>query len=67
MADYDFPKDLLDAQQEMRQVTADLRGLYKRLPWSVEPSPGWTHTREGGKFYENFRPDSPGWTEEEKA
>lgn len=61
-----FPQDLLAAQQELHQVRSDLSALYKRLPWSVEPLPGWTHTRENGHFYENERPDSPGWSDEEK-
>ncbi|KIZ17390.1 hypothetical protein [Streptomyces natalensis] len=64
---FDFPRDLLDAQGELHKVRSELSALYKRLPWSVEPLPGWTHTKEGGRSYESSRPDSPGWTEEQKA
>ncbi|BDH12852.1 hypothetical protein [Streptomyces hygroscopicus] len=64
---FDFPKDLLDAQRELQRVRADLAALYKRLPWSVEPLPGWKHTRDQGYYYETERADSPGWTEDEKA
>ncbi|WP_406222922.1 hypothetical protein [Streptomyces decoyicus] len=63
---FDFPRDLVDAQLELRSVRSELSALYKRLPWSVEPLPGWTHTKDGGRYYEPKRPDSPGWTDEEK-
>ncbi|WP_310726222.1 hypothetical protein [Streptomyces sp. N2A] len=67
MADkFDFPDDLVDAQAQLYKVQAELSALYKRLPWSVEPLPGWTHTKEDGRYYESKRPDSPGWTDEEK-
>ncbi|MFG3510635.1 hypothetical protein ACGF5F_34630 [Streptomyces sp. NPDC047821] len=62
-----FPDDLRAAQTRLRQATAELAALCGRLPWSVEPLPGWPgrehpHTGEvsGG------REASPGWTEEEK-
>ncbi|WP_310729557.1 hypothetical protein [Streptomyces sp. N2A] len=28
-----------------------------------EPLPGWTHTKEDGRYFESKRPDSPGWTD----
>ncbi|MCK7623273.1 hypothetical protein MUU72_09210 [Streptomyces sp. RS10V-4] len=64
---YDFPQDLREAQLELHRVRSALAALYQRLPWSVEPQPGWTHTKENGHFHETERPDSPGWTDEEKA
>ncbi|MER6049715.1 hypothetical protein ABT168_20060 [Streptomyces sp. NPDC001793] len=64
---YDFPQDLREAQLELHQVQSALADLYKRLPWSVEPLPGWTHTKENGRFHETERADSPGWTDEEQA
>lgn len=36
-ASYDFPHDLIDAQDELRQVRAELQTLYQRVPWSAEP------------------------------
>ncbi|WP_329148450.1 hypothetical protein OIU91_20315 [Streptomyces sp. NBC_01456] len=63
---FDFPRDLVDAQLELRSVQSELSALYKRLPWSVVPLPRWTHTREGGRYCESKRPDSSGWTDEEK-
>ncbi|MGI5485082.1 hypothetical protein [Streptomyces lavendofoliae] len=67
MAETAFPDDLRAAQTRLHQATAELTALCDRLPWSVEPMPGWPgtkhpHTEEvtGG------REDSPGWTEEEK-
>ncbi len=63
---FDFPRDLVDSQAQLHTVRSELSALYKRLPWSVEPLPGWTHTKEGGRYFESKRPDSPGWTDEEK-
>ncbi|WJY43282.1 hypothetical protein QT196_39180 (plasmid) [Streptomyces sp. P9-2B-2] len=63
---FDFPRDLVAAQLELRSVQSELSALYKRLPWSVEPLPGWSHTKDGGRYYESKRPDSPGWNDEEK-
>ncbi|MFG3506998.1 hypothetical protein ACGF5F_15955 [Streptomyces sp. NPDC047821] len=67
MAETAFPDDLRAAQTRLHQATAELAALCRRLPWSVEPMPGWPgakhpHTDEvtGG------REASPGWTEEEK-
>ncbi|UJB43056.1 hypothetical protein [Streptomyces sp. A1-5] len=64
---YDFPQDLREAQLELHQVQAALADLYKRLPWSVDPLPGWTHTKENGHFHETERAESRGWTDEEKV
>ncbi|MFE6687706.1 hypothetical protein ACFVFQ_14640 [Streptomyces sp. NPDC057743] len=64
---YDFPQDLREAQLELHQVQSALADLYRRLAWSVEPLPGWTHTKENGHFFETERADSPGWTDEEQA
>ncbi|MFI9078309.1 hypothetical protein ACIGW8_17795 [Streptomyces sioyaensis] len=61
MADkFDFPQDLVGAQAQLYKVRAELSALYKRLPWSVEPLPGWTQSKEAGRYYESKRPDSPG-------
>ncbi|MGK5631044.1 hypothetical protein [Streptomyces sp. URMC 123] len=61
---FPFPDDLLAAQKELHQVTAELAELSARLPWSVEPMPGFS---EGDGWRARERPDSPGWTDEEKA
>ncbi|MEU9471235.1 nucleic acid-binding protein [Streptomyces avermitilis] len=63
---YDFPGDLIAAQQELNQVRADLTALYKRLPYSVEPMEGWQ--RPEGYWLTTSRayPDSPGWSEQEQ-
>ncbi|WP_019074346.1 hypothetical protein [Streptomyces hokutonensis] len=63
---YDFPGDLIAAQQELNQVRADLAALYKRLPYSVEPMDAWQ--RPEGYWLATSRayPDSPGWPEKER-
>ncbi|MFJ1610861.1 hypothetical protein ACIOHS_47350 [Streptomyces sp. NPDC088253] len=44
MATYEFPPKLIDDQNELDQVRADLKDLFKRVPWSVEPMDAWeTH------------------------
>lgn len=58
-ASYDFPKGLPDAQDELRQVRADLHALYQRVPWSAEPQDPWeTHDNA---WRPASRPASPGW------
>jgi hypothetical protein len=63
---YDYPGDLIAAQQKLTQVRADLTALYKRLPYSVEPMEAWQ--RPEGYWLATSRayPDSPGWTEQEQ-
>ncbi|MFE5375632.1 hypothetical protein [Streptomyces mirabilis] len=54
MATYDFPPMLIDAQDELDQVRADLRTLFERVPWSVEPMGAW-------EWRPASRTASPGW------
>ncbi|MGC4987296.1 nucleic acid-binding protein [Streptomyces sp. DT193] len=63
---YNFPGDLIAAQQDLNQVRADLTALYKRLPYSVEPMEAWQ--RPEGYWLATSRayPDSPGWSEQEQ-
>lgn len=63
---YDFPGDLIAAQQELDQARSNLTALYKRLPYSVEPMEAWQ--RPDGYWLTTSRtyPDSPGWTEQEQ-
>ncbi|WP_331724745.1 hypothetical protein [Streptomyces canus] len=64
-ASYDFPQDLTDAQDELRQVRADLQTLYRRVPWSVEPLDAW-ETHENA-WRPASRPASPGWNPQDAA
>ncbi|MER7694931.1 hypothetical protein [Streptomyces sp. NPDC097610] len=57
-ASYDFPQDLTDAQDELRQVRAELQTLYQRVPWSAEPLDAW-ETHENA-WRPASRPASPG-------
>ncbi|GGV61026.1 MULTISPECIES: hypothetical protein [Streptomyces] len=61
---YEFPSDLLAAQEELHQVRAELSALLKRLPWSVEPLEGFS---DDGGWRKVERPASPGWTADEQA
>ncbi|MFE3409620.1 hypothetical protein ACFXMT_15195 [Streptomyces mirabilis] len=54
---YDFPQDLTDAQDELRQVRADLQTVYRRVPWSAEPLEAW-ETHENA-WRPSSRPASP--------
>lgn len=61
---FEFPNDLLAAQEELHQVRARLLALYERLPWSVEPASGF---KDHDLWRPRERPDSPGWSEDERA
>ncbi|MGA4867161.1 hypothetical protein ACPB9J_31470 [Streptomyces lavendulocolor] len=63
-----FPDDLRTAQTRLHQATAELAALCERLPWSVEPTPGWPGTKPAHTTGEvtGGREASPGWTQEEK-
>ncbi|MFE4758683.1 hypothetical protein ACFRIB_52570 [Streptomyces mirabilis] len=65
MATYEFPPMLIDAQDELDQVRADLRALFERVPWSVEPMDAW-ETHENA-WRPASRPASPGWNPEDAA
>jgi hypothetical protein len=64
-ASYDFPQDLTDAQEELRQVRADLRTVYQRVPWSAEPLDAW-ETHENA-WRPSSLPASPGWDPQDAA
>ncbi|MCO8308838.1 hypothetical protein [Streptomyces sp. RKCA744] len=61
---YDFPEDLLTAQEELHQVAHTLKALYDRLPWSVEPHPGFNDPE---RWRPRQRPATDGWSEEDQA
>ncbi|MBB5937007.1 hypothetical protein [Streptomyces zagrosensis] len=61
---YEFPRDLLEAQEELHQVRARLLALYERLPWSVEPAAGF---KDQELWRPRERPDCPGWPAAELA
>ncbi|MEU0213965.1 nucleic acid-binding protein [Streptomyces sp. NPDC006265] len=63
---YDYPSDLIAAQQALTQVRADLTALYKRLPYSVEPMEGWQRPEGYWLTPSRAYPDSPGWSEQEQ-
>lgn len=67
MADYEFPDDLRDAQLRLHQVRSAYRALCRELPWSVEPAEGWTGEEGHYSSYRREFPESPGWSEEQRA
>ncbi|MFI1466131.1 hypothetical protein [Streptomyces wuyuanensis] len=67
MADYDFPDDLRDAQLRLHQARSAYRALCRELPWSVEPAEGWTGEEGHYSSYRREFPESPGWSEEQRA
>ncbi|WP_241266703.1 hypothetical protein [Streptomyces scabichelini] len=56
---YDFPKMLIEVQDELDEVRRELQTLLKQQPWSVEPMPAWS-THENA-WRPASRPESPGW------
>ncbi|MFD3484903.1 hypothetical protein [Streptomyces sp. NPDC058665] len=67
MAAYDFPDDLRDAQLRLHQTRAAYRALCQSLPWSVDPAPGWEGDKQPYTDYRTGKPDSPGYTGQQKA
>ncbi|MGY1495049.1 hypothetical protein ACW4TU_44875 [Streptomyces sp. QTS52] len=64
-ASYDFPQDLTDAQDDLRQVRAELHTLYQRVQWSAEPLDAW-ETHENA-WRPASRPASLGWDTQDAA
>jgi hypothetical protein len=66
---HDFPDDLLAAQLQLHETRAAFDALAGTLPWSADPMTGWTVTRAlpGGGEQVTARPDSPGYTDEQRA
>ncbi|MGW7312555.1 hypothetical protein [Streptomyces sp. NPDC054865] len=60
-----FPDDLLKLQERLHRAHAEHRVHLAALPWSVEPMKGWAR----GERYSHRGdvPDSPGWSDEQKA
>lgn len=67
MAPYGFPRDLRDAQLRLHQAYAAYATLCRELPWSVEPAPGWAGEKQLHSDRIGAMPESPGYTEEQKA
>ncbi|MFF1546035.1 nucleic acid-binding protein [Streptomyces sp. NPDC058291] len=63
---YEYPDDLLTAQQALNQVRADLTNLYERLPYSVEPMEAWQRPEGYWLATSPAYPASPGWMEQEQ-
>ncbi|MGX1886325.1 hypothetical protein [Streptomyces sp. NPDC055287] len=68
MATDDFPEDLRAAQLRLHQTWAEYEALGHTLPWSVEPSEGWTAPKV---LYSDAEPrslpPSPGYTDVQKT
>ncbi|MFJ8864006.1 hypothetical protein ACIRD8_37130 [Streptomyces sp. NPDC102451] len=63
---YDFPQDLRDAQLALHQTRAAYEQYARALPWSAEPMPGWEGEKQLHSGYRSAKPDSPGYTEEQR-
>ncbi|MEW1637578.1 hypothetical protein AB0469_26345 [Streptomyces sp. NPDC093801] len=60
-----FPHDLLELQERLHRAHAEYRAYLATLPWSGEPMKGWPR---GERFsHRGDVPDSPGWSDEQKA
>lgn len=67
MAEYDFPDELREAQLRLHRARSAYRALCRELPWSVEPAEGWTGEEGHYSSYRREFPQSPGWSEEQRA
>ncbi|WP_334664597.1 hypothetical protein [Streptomyces cyaneofuscatus] len=67
MTRYAFPQDLRDAAQlALHQTQAEYEQYATTLPWSAEPMPGWEGNKQLHSGYRSSKPDSPGYTEEQR-
>lgn len=67
MTTYDYPDDLLKAQQALNEVRASLKALVKTLPYSAEPMEAWQRPDGYWLAPSPSYPDSPGWSEQEQT
>ncbi|TLQ44519.1 hypothetical protein [Streptomyces marianii] len=67
MAEYDFPDELRDAQLRLHRARSAYRALCRELPWSVVPAEGWTGEEGHYSSYRREFPESPGWSEGQRA
>jgi hypothetical protein len=63
---YDYPDDLLKAQQALNEVRASLEALVKTLPYSVEPMEAWQRPEGYWLATAPSYPASTGWSEQEQ-
>ncbi|MFJ9634429.1 nucleic acid-binding protein [Streptomyces sp. NPDC101175] len=66
MTTYDYPDDLLRAQQDLNKVRASLNTLVTTLPYSVEPMEAWQRPDGYWLSVSSSYPASPGWSEQEQ-
>ncbi|RLV64212.1 hypothetical protein STAN_7032 [Streptomyces sp. CBMAI 2042] len=66
MTTYDFPQDLRDAQLALHQTQSEFQQYAKTLPWSAEPMAGWEGDKPLHSSYRSSKPDSPGYTGEQR-
>ncbi|MFE7758340.1 hypothetical protein [Streptomyces sp. NPDC057429] len=67
MPTYPFPEDLRDAQLALHETWAAYQHFATALPWSAESMPGWEGKEQLRSDYRSSKPDSPGYTEEQRA
>jgi hypothetical protein len=63
---YDYPDDLLKAQQDLNEVRVSLEALVRGLPYSVEPMEAWGRPEGYWLATSPSYPASPGWSEQEQ-
>lgn len=66
MTTYDFPQDLRDAQLALHQTQSEFQQYAKTPPWSAEPMAGWEGDKQLHSSYRSSKPDSPGYTKEQR-
>ncbi|MEU5416044.1 hypothetical protein [Streptomyces clavifer] len=67
MPTYPFPEDLRDAQLALHETWAAYQHFATALLWSAEPMPGWKGKEQLRSDYRSSKPDSPGYTKEQRA
>ncbi|UZI33932.1 hypothetical protein [Streptomyces sp. VB1] len=64
---FDFPADLLDAQVALHRARHAAEEYARTLPWSAEPMTGRETDKQLHSSYRSSKPDSPGYTDAQRA
>ncbi|MFE6977028.1 hypothetical protein [Streptomyces sp. NPDC057682] len=64
---HDYPEDLRAAQVALHRTHADFDEYATTLPWSADPMPGWETEKQPYSSFRSGKPDSPGYTDEQRA
>lgn len=66
MTTFDFPEDSRAAQSALHRTQSEFERYARTLPWSAEPMPAREAEKQLHSGYRPSRPESPGYTEDQR-